>query len=134
MAKAVRFASYANALLGVLALGACAHPARELPPDMSAVAPAQRLLPGDAERPEYRLSCADLGHELGRTREAIAAIESELRMTQTDNQSKGVAGILIFTPIMLAMDENAPLKTRYRELDEHRERVLRIAQARQCPA
>ncbi|MBI5753055.1 MAG: hypothetical protein HZA59_13075 [Hydrogenophilales bacterium] len=133
MAKAALLVSRASALFGAMLLLGCAHPARELPPDMSNLAPSQRLLPGDTTRHEYAISCTELNAELAKTRDAISHIEAQVRGAQAENQSKGVAGILLFTPIMLSMEDNEPMKNRYRELDEHRERLLRIAQARQCP-
>lgn len=132
MAKVAPFNSSASALLAALLLAGCAHSARELPPDMSALPPAQRLLPGDTASPEYSLSCSELDTELATTRAALSRMETQLGGTQADNQSKGIAGVLIFTPIMLTMEENELMKTQYRELDVKRERLQRIAQARHC--
>lgn len=145
MVKAVQLVSRVSAVFGAMLVLGCAHPARELPPDMSNLTPSQRLLPGDITRPEYVISCTELKAELATTYDALSRIEDQLRRTHAENQSKGVAGILLFSPIMLSMndgvpmennlsmEDNEPMKNQYRELDEHRERLLRIAQARQCP-
>lgn len=132
MEKAVRSGLHLSAPLVAVLLAGCAQPARDLPPDMSSLAPSQRLLPGDTSLPEYQLSCPQLQAELKTTRNALTVIEAQLQSAQGDNQSKGVAGLVLFTPILLAMDDNAPVKARYRDLDEQRERLLRIGQARQC--
>ena len=134
MAKVALFNSNVSALLGAFLLLGCAHSARELPPDMSVLAPSNRLLPGDTASPEYSLSCPELKTELASTRAALSRTETHLQGTQTDNQAKGIAGVLIFIPIMLAMEDNETMKTQYLELDVRRERLLRIAQARQCPS
>lgn len=133
MAKAVRFSSRANALFAALLLAGCAHSARDLPPDMSNLTPVQRLLPGDTSTPEYSMSCSALKDELVTTRAALSRSESQLQNTQDENQSKGMAGVLVFTPVMLAMEDDPSAITRYRELDVKRERLIRIAQAHQCP-
>lgn len=132
MVKAVLLVSRASALFGVMLLLGCAHQARELPPDMSNLGLSLRLLPGDTARPEYAISCMDLRMDLAKTREELSRIEAQLRDAQAENQSKGIVGILLFTPIMLSMEDNEPMKNRHHELDEHRERLLRISQARQC--
>ena len=133
MAKAALSALRASALFGAMSLLGCAHPARELPTDMSDLTPAQRLLPGDTSTPEYAISCTELTTELAQTNDALAHIEAELRRTQAENQSKGAAGVLLFAPILLLMEDKEPTKNRYRWLDERRERLLRITQARKCP-
>lgn len=133
MAKVVLFNSSISAVLGAFLLVGCAHSARELPPDMSALAPSHRLLPSDTASPEYSLSCPELKTELAATRAALSRTETRLQGTQADNQSKGIAGVLIFTPVMLSMEDNETMKTQYLDLDVKRERLLRIAQARQCP-
>ena len=133
MEKAALFGLRVSALAGAVLLMGCAHPARELPPDMSNLAPSQRLLPGDTTSPEYSISCTELKAELATTRDALSQTEAQLRGIQEENQSKGVAGLLIFSPIMLSMEDNETMKNRYRTLDEKRERLVRIAQARQCP-
>lgn len=133
MAKAVLFNSNISAALGVFLLMGCAHSARELPPDMSVLAPSHRLLPSDTASPEYSLSCPELKTELAATRAALSRIEKHLQGAHADNQSKGIAGVLIFPPVMLTMENNETLKTQYLDLDVKRERLVRIAQARQCP-
>lgn len=133
MAKVALFSSNANALLAALLLAGCAHSARELPPDMSNLHPSHRLLPGDTASVEYSLSCPELKIDLAATRAALSRTETSLQGTQAENQSKGIAGLLIFTPVMLAMEDNETMKNQYRELDIKRERLLRIVQARQCP-
>lgn len=132
MVKAVQFNLTVSAVLGTLLLVGCAHSARELPPDMSALAPSHRLLPGDTASSEYSMSCPELKAELASTRTALSRTETHLQGTQTENQVKGIAGLLIFTPVMLAMEDNGTMKTQYLELDVKRERLMRIAQARQC--
>lgn len=132
MAKVELFNSNINAVLAAFLLVGCAHSARELPPDMSTIAPSSRLLPGDTASPEYSLSCPELKTELAVTRAALSQTETHLQGAHTDNQSTGIAGMLIFAPVMLAMKDNETMKAKYLELDVKRERLLRIAQARQC--
>lgn len=146
MAKDALFNSNASALLAAFLLAGCAHSARELPPDMSNLHPAHRLLPGDTASPEYSLSCPELQIALVVTRAALSRIETSLQGIHADNQSKAIVGLIIFSPVMLAMEgnvtvlnnetmvDNATMQNQYRELDIKREHLLRIAQVRQCPS
>lgn len=133
MAKDVLFSSRASVWCAAVLLAGCAHSARDLPPDLSDRAPAHRLLPGDAASPEFSMSCPELRQELVLARAALSRTEARLQGTQDQNQSVGTAGILIFSPLMLAMEDNQEAVAQHRELDAKRERLLRIAQARQCP-
>ena len=131
MAKVALFSSNASAVLAAFLLVGCAHLARDLPPDMSNLAPAHRLLPSDTTSPEYSMSCPELKAEIAATRAALSRTETQLQDIQSDNQSKVIVG-LIFAPFMLAMEGNETMKTQYRDLDIKRERLLRIVQSRQC--
>ena len=133
MEKVARFSSNASALLAAFLLLGCARSARDLPPDMSDLASAHRLFPGDATSAEYSISCPELKAELVATRAELSRTETQLQRTQADNQSKAIVGLVIFTPFLLAMEDNKTMKAQDRELDVKRERLLRIAQARQCP-
>lgn len=133
MAKVVRFSLSASTLLVVFTAIGCAHTARELPPDLSNLPPAKRLLAGDVDSPEYLWACPVLKAELESTRAEISHIEMQLQSTQDQNQSKGIVGVLVFTPTLITMEDNETFKTKYQSLDAKRELLLRIAQARQCP-
>lgn len=113
-------------------LGACANPARDLPPDLGALEPSQRLLPEDHQSGEYSLSCADLLKELDAVTAKAAAEERHLQQARNDNQSKSVAGLLVLTPIWLTMDNAEETKKALAELSIRKERVRRIAQAKGC--
>lgn len=133
MVKVVRFNLSASTLLIVFIAIGCAHTARELPPDMSNLPPANRLLSGDVDSPEYSWACPVLKAELESTRAALSHIETQLQSTQDQNLSKGIVGVLVFTPALITMEDNETLKNKYHSLDTKRELLLRIAQARQCP-
>jgi hypothetical protein len=79
------------------------------------------------------MPCPELQQELVLTRAALSQTETQIQGTQDQNQAKGTAGILIFSPLMLAMEDNRVAVAQHRELDAKRERLLRIAQARECP-
>ncbi|QIR76064.1 hypothetical protein FA592_07385 [Sulfurospirillum diekertiae] len=117
--------------IGLLCVG-CAHSARDLPPDMSHLPPSMRLLPSDMESAEYQLDCKDLTLALTHTREHLKELEKDVMSMQADNQSKGLTGITVFSPAMFLISDNPALSKDYQESDQARERLLRIAQARQC--
>lgn len=117
--------------IGLLCSG-CAHSARDLPPDMSHLPPSMRLLSGDMESSEYKLDCKELTLVLANTREHLKQLEKDVLSMQSDNQSKAFTGITVFSPAMLLISDNPALSKDYQESDQMRERLLRIAQARQC--
>ena len=133
MARAARSNSLASlAGASLLFLMACAHPARELPPDLSSLPPSQRLLPDDVNSTEYGLSCDALLHQLAIVRQQGVQLDSRLRRTQADNRSKAIAGALVFTYMMLGMEDDTPIKDEYAKLEARKEQLLRISQAREC--
>ena len=133
MAKVELFSLQAISLLciSLLCVG-CAHSARDLPPDMSHLPPSMRLLPGDTESAEYTLDCKDINMALIQTRGHLKQIENSILGVQADNQAKGLVGITVFSPAMLLVGDNPELSKDYQESDQKRERLIRIAQARQC--
>lgn len=132
MAKAVRSnLSNSVALVVVLVLGACAHSARNLPPDLSRLDPPQRLLAADRDSVEYRLACDALLQERGVVTAKINAIEKNLQQVRSDNETKSVAG-LILSPIWLGMDDAREVKKSLVEMESKKERIERVAQARGC--
>lgn len=133
MAKAVRSSLLAS-LLALAGLAGCAQPSRELPPDLSARPASERLLAEDKQSREYALPCTELRRELNVTNHQAAELDQRLRATQSDNQGKGIAGILIFSPLMLTMDQQEDTKKLLLELETRKDRLLRISQARNCQA
>jgi len=113
-------------------LNACANPARDLPPDLSTLAPSQRLLPEDRQSAEFQLSCDTLVKELDAISTKTAAVQGSLQQARNDNQSKSVAGLLILTPIWLTMDNAEETKKTLAELETRKERIQRIVQAKGC--
>ena len=107
-------------------LTACAGPARELPPDLSSLPSSQRLLPDDLTSPEYGLACDALVHQIVIVRQRAGELDSRLRHIQADNQAKAAAGLA------LLMADDTPSKNELSSLEARKERLLRIAQAREC--
>jgi len=120
------------ALALCITFAACARSARDLPPDLSALEPSQRLLSGDRLSSEYKMPCEDLLHELDSVKAEITSVEAKLQRIRDSNQSKSVAGALILTPIWLTMDNAKEAKKTLDELESRKERIERIAQARDC--
>lgn len=120
-------------LLATVLLSGCAHSARELPPDMSHMQPTMRLLPSDKDSVEYTLSCTELKEELGNMKEKLSQIEMQMQGVQDENQAKGKTSVLVFSPAIFFIDDNKALNTVYQEMDQKKERIVRIAQSRQCP-
>jgi hypothetical protein len=132
MAKVVLFNSVINILVFTALLTGCANRARDLPPDLSYLPVKERLLLSDKESAEYCMTCDTLKVQLELTQKSILNMENQLSNLQASNQSKASIGILLLPPVMLAMQNNDDLNTEYRQLDEKKERILRIKNAREC--
>lgn len=132
MAKVVLFNSVINILIVATVLTGCANRARDLPPDLSHLSVKERLLLSDKESAEYCMTCDNLKTQLELTQKSIVNVENQLSNIQTSNQSKGSLGILLLPPVMLTMQNNDEISTEYRQLDEKKERILRIKNAREC--
>lgn len=132
MAKVVLFSLVINTLVVAIVFTGCANRARDLPPDMSYLPVKERLLASDKESAEYCMTCDNLVTQLELTQKSILNVENQLNNIQTSNQSKGSIGILLLAPVMLTMQNNDEITNEYRQLDEKKERILRIKNAREC--
>lgn len=132
MAKVVLFNLVINALFVTILLTGCANRARDLPPDLSYLPVKERLLASDKASIEYCMTCDNLKTQLELTQKSILNVENQLNSIQVANQSKGSIGILLLPPVMLTMQNNDEISTEYRQLDEKKERILRIKNAREC--
>lgn len=132
MAKVVLFNSVINTLIVSVFLIGCANRARDLPPDLSYLPPKERLLENDKTSVEYCMTCDNLKAQLELTQKSILNVENQLTSIQNANQSKGSIGILLFSPVMLTMQNTDELSGEYRQLDKQKELLLRIKSAREC--
>lgn len=132
MAKVVLSNLVINIVFITIILTGCANRARDLPPDLSHLPVKERLLPSDKESVEYCMTCDNLKTQLELTQKSILNVESQLSNIQSSNQSKGSLGILLLPPVMLTMQNNDEISEKYRKLDEKKERILRIKNAREC--
>lgn len=78
------------------------------------------------------MTCDNLKTQLEQTKMSILSVENQLRSIQNSNQSKGSIGILLFSPMMLTMQNTDELSAEYRQLDKRKELLLRIKSAREC--
>jgi hypothetical protein len=132
MEKAARSSLLGSWVLSsFLALGGCAHPARELPPDISS-ADAQRMRALDRESGEYAMSCDALSERHDAVAKDIVAGHEKLRQVRDGNQGKALAGLFILTPIWLSMENGTDDRKKLDELENQKERIERIRQARGC--
>lgn len=132
MAKAGLFNLTINISVFLVFLSGCAQKARDLPPDLSQLPVQERLLITDKDSPEYNMNCADLKIQLEHIQASMSDAEKQLNSIQASNQAKGSIGILLFPPAMLTMQNNDEISTKYRQLDEKKERILRIQNAHEC--
>jgi len=132
MEKAVRSSLFGSWVLSsFLVLGGCAHPARELPPDISS-AEAQRIRAFDRESAEYAMSCDALSERRDAIGKDIVAGHEKLKQVRNDNQGKALAGLFLLTPIWLSMENGTDDRKKLDELENQKERIERIQRVRGC--
>ena len=77
------------------------------------------------------MSCPELASTLVEVQSDLATVKRVIDDNQSDNGAKAAASY-VFTPLLLTMKDVPPAKEKYQELDERRERITRISQAREC--
>ena len=132
MVKVVLLNSVINTLIVAVFLAGCANRAIDLPPDLSHLPIKDRLLENDKATAEFCMTCDNLKTQLEQTKMSILSVENQLSSIQNTNQSKGSIGILLFSPMMLTMQNTDELSAEYRQLDKRKELLLRIKSAREC--
>jgi hypothetical protein len=121
-----------SALLLVLLAGACARQSPQLPPDLSARPPEQRLVAGDTESAEATLDCPGLAVQYDHNKEATAKLEQLIAGNRGHNQSVVYVGGVLFPPLLLAVKPDDDAKKKLDELQIQRDRIDRLAKARSC--
>jgi hypothetical protein len=105
--------------------------ARDLPPDLSQRPPEERILGADKDSPEYSMDCQKLASRLVEVHAKLARETQVIQANQLQNDQQAAAGLML-SPALLFMKDVPGAKQRFKELDEERERITRIAQARRC--
>jgi hypothetical protein len=119
-------------LLLALLVGACARQSPQLPPDLSARPPEQRLLAGDSDSAEAKLDCPALATEYEHNKEATAKIEGVIAGNRGHNQSVVYIGGVLFPPLLLAVKPDDDAKKTLDSLQVQRDRIDRLSKARGC--
>ena len=105
--------------------------ARDLPPDLSQRPPEERILVADKDSPEFSMDCQTLASRLVEVRAEMTGETRVIEANQSQNDAEAAAG-LVLSPVFLFMKDVPRAKQHYKELDEERERITRISQARRC--
>jgi len=111
---------------------ACAQSARELPPDMSRLAPEDRLQPGDRDDPTFALQCSDISQVVVDVKKERAQHEAKIAEARARNQGAIYFGALLFPPAVLLAEPNTTAIKAIQKLDERAERLDRIRAAKRC--
>lgn len=118
-------------MCGLIANG-CAQAARELPPDMSRVAPHERLQAEDKSDPAFMLPCAEIQDVISSIRQERARHETLVVDSRVRNQAVVYTGLVLFPPALLFMDPNLAEHEKIRSLEERLDRLDRIRVAKGC--
>jgi hypothetical protein len=116
----------------LLLLGSCARPSPELPPDLSRLPPAQRLLPGDLESPEAQLDCSALKAQIEGNRTKATELGGVIVSHRQQNQAAGYIAGVLFPPALLAVKSDTDIKQTLDELQRQSDRLDRLSVAKGC--
>jgi len=111
----------------------CARSAPQLPPDLSHLPTEQRLLVGDQESPEGRLNCPELKEEAAKANAASRQLEGII----ASNRGYNTAIIYVSSflpPLALVARTDEEAKTSLDSLQLRRDRIDRLAKAKNCSA
>lgn len=122
-----------SVLLLALLAGACARQSPQLPPDLSARPPEQRLLAGDTGSAEAKLDCPGLVGEYERNKQATEKLEGVIAGNRGHNQGVVYVGGVLFPPLLLAVKPDDDAKKALDDLQAQRDRIDRLAKSRHCP-
>jgi hypothetical protein len=122
-----------TAYLGIAAAvallaAACVQDAMELPPDMSRLAPEERLQPGDRDDPAFVLECPDLNRAIADLKSERAQCEANIAETRVRDQ----VAVYLFPWAALLPDPNKAEKDAIQTLEKRVERLDRIHVAKRC--
>ena len=123
----------AAAVALAVVLAGCARNAPQLPPDLSQLPPEQRLLVGDQESPEGKLTCPELKEEAVKANAASRELEGII----ASNRGYNTAIIYVSSflpPLALAARTDEEAKTSLDSLQVRRDRIDRLAKAKNCGA
>ena len=118
------------ALAAALLAAGCAQGARELPPDMSQLAPQERLQPGDRNDPAFVLECSDLNRTIADLKSERAQHEAKMAESRVGNQ---MAVYLVPLAVLLP-DPNKAERDAIQTLEARADRLNRIRAAKRCAA
>ena len=117
-------------LAAVLLAAGCAQGARELPPDMSRLAPEERLWPGDRNDPAFVLECPDLNRAIADLKSERAQHEARVAESHVGNQ----VAVYLFPLAVLLPDPQKAEKEAIQTLETRADRLNRIRAAKRCEA
>jgi hypothetical protein len=110
----------------------CASKAPQLPPDLSALPPAERLLPGDSSDPAFALSCGDMQLAVAENGARITDNLDVIQSRRGQNQTALYVGMVFFPPVLAALHDNSAEQADIDVLKFRRDALFRIAQAHEC--
>lgn len=106
------------AVTTTLMLGACAG--RD-------PAPVSAYKPSDS-----KLSCADLGAEIRGNNQTMIALAEESAATGDRNVAIGAAGVLLFAPMLFAIDAKDAAKTENKAFEARNQQLVEMARDTGC--
>jgi len=119
------------------ALTGCASEAPPLPPDTTSIDRTHDLTLDDFTPEARAMSCDQLVDERGKIADAMHKANSAADASRTRNQilvGFSSFGGLIFTPLLLAAENNTAEKNAINQLYERQDTLIKLGALKHCPA
>lgn len=115
-----------------LSLVGCATAARDLPHDLSAVPPIERVLSQPQGAYELARTCQDIGQEISTIEAALADIERRIADARPSNQAVGYISAVLFAPAIVAANQQSDERKHYDDLHARRDWLALVKAAKPC--
>ena len=112
----------------------CALSAPPLPTDTTSINRARDLTIDDFTPEARAMNCDEIALERRKTADTMQAVTRTLDESREHNLVITRIGVLVFTPLLLAAENNSAEKDQILKLYERQDMLIKLATLKRCPA
>jgi len=112
----------------------CALSAPPLPTDTTSINRARDLTIDDFTPEARAMNCDEIALERRKTADRMQAVTRTLDESREHNLVITRIGVLVFTPLLLAAENNSAEKDQILKLYERQDMLIKLATLKRCPA
>ena len=112
----------------------CALSAPPLPTDTTSINRARDLTIDDFTPEARAMNCDEIALERRKTADTMQAVTRTLDESRERNLVITRIGVLVFTPLLLAAENNSAEKDQISKLYERQDMLIKLATLKRCPA